>query len=59
MERCDNCGHVFGARCSECGREMLCGSFAVSCPVKECAERVLSDRAADLRAGPVEAPRRG
>lgn len=55
---CDKCGHVNGARCAECGREMLCGTVAVPCPRAGCLEGVLPDPQADLQGGPVEKPRR-
>lgn len=56
-ERCDRCGHAIGARCSECGREMLCGDAAGPCPVIGCLEGVLPRPSSDLQGGPVEAPR--
>lgn len=57
---CSNCGHVIGARCSLCKREMLCGSSSVPCPVAGCLEGVIPDayggREADSSRDVVEHP---
>lgn len=56
---CGGCGHVIGARCATCGREMLCGGLSriiIGCLKPGCKERVLVDHQADLR-GPLEVPR--
>lgn len=55
--RCSNCGHEEGARCSRCGREMLCGVVAVPCPRPDCLEGILEDPGYDLEGGGVEDPR--
>jgi hypothetical protein len=57
---CGKCGHVIGARCERCGREMLCSDLSIivtTCPEPECLEHVLVDPDGDLGAGPIEQPR--
>ena len=42
--RCSNCGHRYGARCSECGMEFLCGAVSEPCGREGCADRILAER---------------
>lgn len=58
MGICNRCGHVIGARCSECGREMLCGRIGVPCSNEGCLEKHLLDADNDLSGGPIEDPRK-
>lgn len=37
---CSGCGHVYGAICSTCGCEFMCGQISVPCPVVGCVERI-------------------
>ena len=55
-ERCSNCGHTSAARCSDCGREYVCGRVSVPCPREGCPERIIDARYGDvdLSGGPVE-----
>lgn len=55
--KCPTCGHNEAARCARCGREMVCGSIAIPCPVKNCLEGILPDVDSDLKNGPIESPR--
>ena len=40
---CSKCGHTYGARCTVCKREFMCGALAVPCPNPGCSEKRCPD----------------